>query len=154
LGDLTAIFAGGSETVSAGGTDDGAQISGGTQTVFGLASGATVSSGGTETVSSGGTATSTTISNGGTEYVSSGGQAQNITFAGAAALDLASPSGLSGTISGWQVGDPIDFTNFAKRRQRRHHRGTGADKPTAARRHHNLPGYGFECHHYISFRND
>ena len=43
--DPTVIHSGGTEIVSAGGTDDGALISGGSQLVFGLASGGTVFSG-------------------------------------------------------------------------------------------------------------
>jgi autotransporter passenger strand-loop-strand repeat protein len=87
--------------------------SGGVQNVSsgGAASGTAVNNGGSEFVFSGGTATSTTISTGGTVCVSSGGTAQTITFAGAATLDLASPLGLSGTISGWQVNDTIDFVS-------------------------------------------
>ena len=53
LADPTTIYSGGSEIVSAGGTDDGAQISGGTQLDYGLASGATIVSG-VEVIEAGG----------------------------------------------------------------------------------------------------
>jgi autotransporter passenger strand-loop-strand repeat protein len=65
------IISGGLEIVSAGGTDDGAQISGGEEDVFGYASSATVFTG-SQVVESGGTASSTIIS-GGLEIVSAGG---------------------------------------------------------------------------------
>jgi autotransporter passenger strand-loop-strand repeat protein len=73
LANLTTLYGGGSETVSSGGTDNGAQISGGTQIDFGVASGAAVLSGRVQNVSSGGVANGTTISFGGTENVWSGG---------------------------------------------------------------------------------
>jgi autotransporter passenger strand-loop-strand repeat protein len=109
LADPTTIYAGGSETISSGGADDGAQISGGTQFDYGLASGATVLTG-LQVVDSGGTASGTTINSGGTEYISSGGTAVGVTFSGASGtFYLAQPAGLSGTLSGWQIGDTIDF---------------------------------------------
>ena len=44
--------------------------------------------------------------------MSSGGAALGATFGGTAGtLDLEQPQGLSGTISGWQVGDVIDFVS-------------------------------------------
>jgi autotransporter passenger strand-loop-strand repeat protein len=102
------VLSGGTEIVSAGGTDDGAQISGGQQEVYGIASGATVFSG-SQVVESGGVAAGTVLS-GGTEYVSSGGTAQSVTFGTTSAtLKLESPSGLTGTISNWLIGDVIDF---------------------------------------------
>ena len=61
--------------------------------------------------SSGGTASGTTLS-GGTEYVSAGGTALGAIFGSTSGtLDLEQPQGLSGTISGWQVGDVIDFVS-------------------------------------------
>ena len=106
----TTIFSGGTEIISSGGVDSGAQISGGTQLDYGLANGATVFTG-SQVVEFGGTASGTTIS-GGTEYVSSGGTALGAMFGGTAGtLDLEQPQGLSGTISGWQVGDVIDFVS-------------------------------------------
>jgi autotransporter passenger strand-loop-strand repeat protein len=50
--------------VSAGGTDLGARISGGEQDDYGLASGATVFTGGTQVVESGGVASGTTVDSG------------------------------------------------------------------------------------------
>ncbi len=73
LADPTTIYAGGKEIISSGGSDAGAQISGGTQSVFGLASGATMFTG-SQVVQSGGKVSGTTLS-GGTERVNSGGTA-------------------------------------------------------------------------------
>ena len=65
LGDPTRILGGGAEIVGAGGTDKGAQISGGEQEVFGFASGAAIKSAGTQVLEGGGTASATTVSSGG-----------------------------------------------------------------------------------------
>ncbi len=106
----TTILSGGTEIISSGSIDSGAQISGGTQLDYGLANGATVFTG-SQVVESGGTASGTTIS-GGTEYVSAGGTALGAVFGSTSGtLDLGQPQGLSGTISGWQVGDVIDFVS-------------------------------------------
>jgi fibronectin-binding autotransporter adhesin len=70
--DPTVIYSGGSETVSAGGTDLGAQISGGEQDVYGSASGTTVFTG-SQLVESCGAASNTIVSSGGWETISSGG---------------------------------------------------------------------------------
>ena len=70
----TTIESGGTEIVSAYGIDDGAKISGGTQLVYGSASGATVFAG-LQVIESGGTASGTTVSGGGTLEVLSGGLA-------------------------------------------------------------------------------
>ena len=85
----------------------------------GTASGTIINSGGTQIVGFGvqpgagiGTALGTTINSGGTEYVSAFGTASGVTFGGSyATLDLVRPAGLSGTISGWQAGDIIDFVS-------------------------------------------
>ena len=61
--DPTIIFSGGTEIIDSGGFDGGAQISGGTQLVFGTATSATIF-GGTQVVESGGTAADTTVSGG------------------------------------------------------------------------------------------
>jgi autotransporter passenger strand-loop-strand repeat protein len=58
LADPTTIYSGGSEIISAHGTDLGALISGGTQLDYGLASGATVFAG-WQVVEAGGTASAT-----------------------------------------------------------------------------------------------
>ena len=61
------------------------------------------------------TAVNTTISNNGIEHVDAGGTAQNVSFSGEpgaifeAILELATPSGLEGTIANFKVGDVIDF---------------------------------------------
>ena len=75
----------------------------------------TVNAGGGESVRGGGTATDTTINAGGHERVEIGGTADNVIFGPHgtrhATLELATPSGLKGTITNWQVGDVIDFLN-------------------------------------------
>jgi autotransporter passenger strand-loop-strand repeat protein len=75
----------------------------------------TVNAGGLESVRGGGTATDTTINAGGVESVEIGGTADNVIFdphgTRHATLELATPSGLKGTITNWQVGDVIDFLN-------------------------------------------
>jgi autotransporter passenger strand-loop-strand repeat protein len=106
----TLVSSGGYEYVESGGVDSGAQISGGEQDVYGSAIGATVFTG-SQVVETGGTASNTIIS-GGVENVVSGGTASGVTFAGpSGTLDLAQPGGLSGTLSGWQNGDTIDFVS-------------------------------------------
>jgi autotransporter passenger strand-loop-strand repeat protein len=108
----TAVNDPGIQIVSAGGTAIGATLSGGEQDVYGTAIATTVDSGGLQIVENGGIASGTTVNRGGTEYISSDGTAQDVTFGGTfATLDLGSPSGLTGTISNWQVGDTIDFVN-------------------------------------------
>jgi len=74
-GAIIVISSGGSEIVL--GADKGTQIRGGSETVSsgGSATSTTVSSGGSLTVSSGGTASGTTISGGGFEYVLTSGSA-------------------------------------------------------------------------------
>ena len=73
VADPTIILSGGRETISAHGIDDGGQISGGTQLIYGLASGATIFAG-TQGVENGGTAIGTTAS-GGILTVAKGGRA-------------------------------------------------------------------------------
>ena len=65
------VSSGGSVVVSAHGTDDGAQISGGRQLDYGLASGGTIFTG-SQVVEAGGTASGTTVSSGGSATVLSG----------------------------------------------------------------------------------
>jgi autotransporter passenger strand-loop-strand repeat protein len=62
----TVIMGGGVETISSGSKDLGAEIRGGTQYDYSLASGVTVS-GGAQVVDSGGTASNTKLSSGGTQ---------------------------------------------------------------------------------------
>ena len=75
----------------------------------------TINAGGVESVRGGGKAIDTTINAGGVEGVEIGGTADNVIFephgTRHATLELATPSGLKGTITNWQVGDVIDFLN-------------------------------------------
>ena len=116
----TAISANATEQVNAGGFDNSARISGGTQYDYGSASGDTIYGGGFQIVESGGTAIGTTIS-GGTEYVSSGGTAIS-TRINSGGLEVVSAGGIaSGTTinggmlevaSGGSTGSgPITFAN-------------------------------------------
>ena len=73
IADPTLILSGGTEIVSAGGDDFGAQISGGTQVVFGLAQGATAF-GGAQIVRSGGVAVGTIVSGGSAVVSARGGE--------------------------------------------------------------------------------
>ena len=117
----------GTENVAAGGTATGTTIrNGGVEIVAGKSTGTTIEAGGIENVLSGGTSTGTNISGGtenvqgggtaiktiidhGTENVQSGGTATDVIFAGAhSTLELATPSGLNGTINNWH-----DLGNFA-----------------------------------------
>ena len=76
------ISSGGTETVSFGGIDRGASISGGEQDVYGLASGTTVYAG-SQVVESGGTANQLIVSSGGTLDVSAGGTVNDLSISGA-----------------------------------------------------------------------
>jgi autotransporter passenger strand-loop-strand repeat protein len=97
----------GTAVVEFGGVATGTIINGGTQYVLATASNTTINSG--IQVVEGGTASNTTI-NGGVEYVYAGGTANGVTFGSpAGTLLLEQPASLTGTISGWQVGDAIDF---------------------------------------------
>ena len=89
LADPTTIYGGGSETITAGGTDVGAQISGGVQFDYGLASGVVIFAG-SQVVESGGTANSTTVSSGGMELILSGGSASGTGVSSGGTLELAS----------------------------------------------------------------
>src|SRR6266513_218239 len=125
----TTINRGGTEVIEQGGTATGTVIAGGTQGVFGTASNTTISTG-LQRIEFRGVATGTTVNagaaqivefgaianntviNGGLEYVNAGGIANGVTFAGhTGTLQLRDPASLTGTISGWQRGDEIDFLN-------------------------------------------
>ena len=87
-----------------------------TKKVFegGISDATTIQAGGIEKVA--GTANNTSIFPGGELIILSGGTANNVAFIdnGAqhnAALTLSLPTGLTGTITGWHVGDVIDFVN-------------------------------------------
>ncbi len=125
----TVIVAGGNEYVGAGGLASGTTVNrGGLQYVDANGSAvATIVNGGFEFVA--GTASDTTINSGeidvagtasnthlagGVEHVLAGGVQNGVNFAGAAAaLYLDNPSGLTGTISNFEVGDTIDFLNLS-----------------------------------------
>jgi autotransporter passenger strand-loop-strand repeat protein len=77
----------------------------------GVASG-TVISGGGEIVSSAGSALATVIS-GGTLEVASGGTASGVIFSSGGILQLDASSHLSGTISGFHLGEEIDLRGLA-----------------------------------------
>jgi autotransporter passenger strand-loop-strand repeat protein len=91
-----------------------ATLLGGQETVLGggRASGTVVSSGGYELVSSGGSAVATHIS-GGTLEVASGGTASGVVFSSGGILQLDASSHLSGTISGFHLGEEIDLRGLA-----------------------------------------
>src|SRR5436190_1094357 len=105
-------------TISAGlqriefrGAATGTTINGGFQDDFSTATGTTVNAGAAQIVEFGAIANNTVI-NGGLEYVNAGGIANGVTFAGhTGTLQLRDPASLTGTISGWQRGDEIDFLN-------------------------------------------
>jgi autotransporter passenger strand-loop-strand repeat protein len=81
----------------------------------GTASGATVSTGGSETVSSSGVASNTTISGGFVEVVSGGsigGATGTITFAGGGVLQLDASTSFSGQIGGFGGTDELDLRDI------------------------------------------
>jgi autotransporter passenger strand-loop-strand repeat protein len=112
----TAVYSGGVETISSGGTDLGAQIlgtqnvfgiasdavigSGGSQAVYfgGIASGTTINSAGEQVVWAGGTANATTVNSGGFEIVYDGGNADSVTIRGGL-VDLSDGDVSVGTIT-------------------------------------------------------
>ena len=108
------IIDGGAETVAGGATSYVTIINqSGVETLGdgGNSYDTMVNGGGQETVGRGGKANNTTIA-GGVEHVNPGGAAKNVIFGGPdAVLELGRPSGLKGIVSGWQVGDVIDFQN-------------------------------------------
>ena len=74
----------------AGGSDTGALIEGGVQSVFGLALSANVSSGGSQLVFSGGVASGSAVSGGGSETVLASGVASDTTVSSGGALTVSS----------------------------------------------------------------
>jgi autotransporter passenger strand-loop-strand repeat protein len=104
------INAGGNEFLNAGTTAIDTIINaGGVQSGPGTAIGTLINEGGLQNVSG---IVKGTIINGGVESVSNGGMADGVTFAGShSTLALATPSGLTGFIRNWHVGDIIDFQN-------------------------------------------
>jgi fibronectin-binding autotransporter adhesin len=110
----TTVSNGGTEIVSSGGSTTGTLLRGGQETVLrgGNATGTVISSGGFELVSSGGTAVATHIS-GGLLEVASGGTAGGVIFSSGGSLQLYSGAHLSGTISGFHLGETIDLRGLA-----------------------------------------
>lgn len=106
----TVINAGGLEYVGVGGSTTGTTISGGFQFVAGTATDTTVN-GGAMDVGAGGLARDIQLS-GGSAHVYALGTMNGVDFAGqSATLYLDTPSGLTGTISNFELGDTIDFLN-------------------------------------------
>jgi autotransporter passenger strand-loop-strand repeat protein len=79
----------------------------------GIAITTTVNSGGYEQVFSGGAAANTISINGGTFEVASGGTGGTVLFGSGGTLQLDASSYLSGTISGFHLGDEIDLRGLA-----------------------------------------
>ena len=100
--DLSIVTEGGTLTVAAGAASFDTLLSGGSEIVYGTASGTVVDAGGLQTIESGGTATATMVE-GGTEYVASGGTALSVVISGGT-LELASGASTSGTPITFAVG--------------------------------------------------
>ena len=99
----TTILLGGSEIIASTGIDSGAQISGGEQDLFGLASGVTVFTG-SQVVESGGIASNTTVSSGGSLVVLSSGLADPaIIYSGGSETISAGGTDLGALVSGTQL---------------------------------------------------
>jgi autotransporter passenger strand-loop-strand repeat protein len=98
----TTVLSGALETVSAGGVDLGANISGGAQLDFGLASGVTVFAG-SQVVEAGGRANGTTVDSGATLVVDAGGNASGTKLNSGATLEV------FGTVSGTVVSSGVTF---------------------------------------------
>lgn len=106
----TTVNVGGLQYVDVGGTAAATTVNGGFVFVAGSASGATVNSGEFDVA---GSASNTHLA-GGIEYVYAGGVQNGVDFAGSAsALYLEDASGLTGTISNFEIGDVIDFRNLS-----------------------------------------
>jgi autotransporter passenger strand-loop-strand repeat protein len=93
----TAVYSGGVETISSGGTDLGAQILG-TQNVFGIASDAVIGSGGSQAVYFGGIASGTTINSGGEQVVWVDGTA-NATTVNSGGLEIVYAAGNADSVT-------------------------------------------------------
>ncbi len=107
----TVINAGGLQYLDAGATSTDTLVDGGFEYVAGTANTTTVAGGGQQRVANGGVANGTNLENG-TEYVQAGGTAHDVDFTGlSGTLLLDNTSGLTGTISNFEVGDAIDLLN-------------------------------------------
>jgi autotransporter passenger strand-loop-strand repeat protein len=105
----TTVSNGGTEVVSSGGKTSGTVLRSGQEILSrGAVASGTVISGGGEIVSSGGSAIS-----GGTLEVASGGTASGVVFSSGGILQLDASSHLSGTVSGFHLGDEIDLRGLA-----------------------------------------
>ncbi|MGX1321669.1 autotransporter passenger strand-loop-strand repeat protein [Bradyrhizobium sp. USDA 377] len=105
------VNAGGTQDVGAGGIATGTTLNGGVQFVAGTANDTTVDAGGQLFVGAGGVTNDSHLVNG-FEYVTAGGTADGVDFAGSAAtLLLDQASGLTGTVSNFEIGDTIDLLN-------------------------------------------
>lgn len=107
----TTVSDGGAEYVDRFGVSYGTKLErGGSEYVRedGVSNSTVIGTGGVERVD--GLANDTIIDAGGREQVFVDGQAHNVTFAGARALlQLENPTGLTGVLSGWRIGDTIDL---------------------------------------------
>ncbi|MCP3401805.1 AIDA repeat-containing protein [Bradyrhizobium sp. CCGB20] len=104
----TTVNGGGLLYVDAGGSAASTTINGGVGFVIGTASGTTLNSGELDVA---GTADNTHLA-GGVEHVFAGGVQHDVDFAGSAAtLSLEAASGLTGTVSNFELGDTIDLLN-------------------------------------------
>ncbi|UQD75602.1 AIDA repeat-containing protein [Bradyrhizobium japonicum] len=104
----TTVNGGGLLYVDAGGSAASTTINGGVGFVIGTASGTTLNSGELDVA---GTADNTHLA-GGVEHVFAGGVQNGVDFAGSAAtLTLENASGLTGTVSNFELGDTIDLLN-------------------------------------------
>lgn len=106
----TTVNGGGLLYVDAGGSAAFTTINGGVGFVIGTASNTTLNSGEFDVA---GTADNTHLA-GGVEHVFAGGVQNGVDFAGSAAtLTLESASGLTGTVSNFELGDTIDLLNIS-----------------------------------------
>lgn len=104
----TTVNGGGLLYVDAGGSAASTTINGGVGFVIGTASNTTLNSGELDVA---GTADNTHLA-GGVEHVFAGGVQNGVDFAGSAAtLTLENASGLTGTVSNFELGDTIDLLN-------------------------------------------
>lgn len=104
----TTVNGGGLLYVGAGGSAASTTINGGVGFVIGTASNTTLNSGELDVA---GTADNTHLA-GGVEHVFAGGVQNGVDFAGSAAtLTLENASGLTGTVSNFELGDTIDLLN-------------------------------------------
>jgi autotransporter passenger strand-loop-strand repeat protein len=112
VASATTMLSGGTETVSAHGSDFGAQISGGIELDYGLATGATIFAG-SQVVESAGTAINTIVSSGGTLDLLKGGVAIGTVVASGGTFEVGSSAVVSGVTVGNLVGATQSDTTLA-----------------------------------------